>query len=115
MASGTEEKQISDLYWECIDTFRLLFKHLQKNGENGEIPEKLSGAPGQLRVWAENVGAHRRDSTVSLDYKLREASRFRAHVKVLLVDLKGVVKESELARWSWVISMFSASCVRRPG
>ncbi|KAI5810393.1 hypothetical protein BZA77DRAFT_171749 [Pyronema omphalodes] len=95
MASGTEEKQISALYWECIDAFRRLFKHLQVNGERVEIPEKLSGAPGQLQVWAENVGAHRHNSTLSLDYKLREASRFRGNVKVLLVDLKVVVEEGE--------------------
>ncbi|KAI5810787.1 hypothetical protein BZA77DRAFT_391263 [Pyronema omphalodes] len=87
MATKTEDKQISALYWECIEAFRRLFKHIQEHGVNGkkvDIPGKLTGAPGQLQVWAENVGAHRRNSRLSLDYKLREASRYRAHVKVLL-------------------------------
>ncbi|KAI5810634.1 hypothetical protein BZA77DRAFT_347640 [Pyronema omphalodes] len=97
MATKTEDKQISALYWECIEAFRRLFKHIQEHGVNGkkvDIPDKLAGAPGQLQVWAENVGAHRRNSKLSLDYKLREASRYRAHVKVLLVDLKVVLEEA---------------------
>ncbi|KAI5810616.1 hypothetical protein BZA77DRAFT_271360 [Pyronema omphalodes] len=97
MATKTEDKQISALYWECIEAFRRLFKHIQEHGVNGkkvDIPGKLTGAPGQLQVWAENVGAHRRNSRLSLDYKLREASRYRAHVKVLLVDLKVVLAEA---------------------
>ncbi|KAI5816521.1 hypothetical protein BZA77DRAFT_353753 [Pyronema omphalodes] len=97
MATKTEDKQISALYWECIEAFRRLFKHIQEHGVNGkkvDIPGKLTGAPGQLQVWAENVGAHRRNSKLSLDYKLREASRYRAHVKVLLVDLKVVLDEA---------------------
>ncbi|KAI5808296.1 hypothetical protein BZA77DRAFT_297552 [Pyronema omphalodes] len=97
MATKTEDKQISALYWECIEAFRRLFKHIQEHGVNDkkvDIPRKLTGAPGQLQVWAENVGAHRRNSKLSLDYKLREASRYRAHVKVLLVDLKVVLAEA---------------------
>ncbi|KAI5816525.1 hypothetical protein BZA77DRAFT_353761 [Pyronema omphalodes] len=97
MASAAQDKQISALYWECIEAFRRLFKHIQEHGVNGkkvDIPDKLAGAPGQLQVWAENVGAHRRNSKLSLDYKLREASRYRAHVKVLLVDLKVVLEEA---------------------
>ncbi|KAI5783291.1 hypothetical protein FPQ18DRAFT_419515 [Pyronema domesticum] len=72
MASAPNEKLISTHYWECITSFQLLFDYLNKNGE---VPEKLLGAVGQLRVWAENLAAHRRGS-ISLDYKLREASRF---------------------------------------
>ncbi|KAI5810621.1 hypothetical protein BZA77DRAFT_391361 [Pyronema omphalodes] len=97
MATKTEDKQISALYWECMDAFRRLLKNIQEHSVNGtkvNIPEKLTGAPGQLQVWAENVGAHRRNSKLSLDYKLREASRYRAHVKVLLVDLKVVLEEA---------------------
>jgi hypothetical protein len=59
MATSLEEKTISSLYWGCADSFRLLFEHLKKDGD---VPEKLSGTVGQLRVWAENVGAHRSDS-----------------------------------------------------
>ncbi|KAI5810627.1 hypothetical protein BZA77DRAFT_347636 [Pyronema omphalodes] len=97
MATKTEDKQISALYWECVEAFKRLFKHIQEHGVNGktvDIPGKLTRAPGQLQVWAENVGAHRRNSKLSLDYKLREASRYRAHVKVLLVDLKVVLDEA---------------------
>lgn len=89
MASAPNEKLISTHYWECITSFQLLFDYLNKNGE---VPEKLLGAVGQLRVWAENLAAHRRGS-ISLDYKLREASRFSKHVKDLLKDLNDVVRE----------------------
>jgi hypothetical protein len=88
-----EEKLISDIYWRCVDSFRLLFGYLQTKGD---IPDKLRGTVGQLRVWAENVGAHRRHAaSLSLDNRLREASRFRNHVKDLLIDLDNVVKESK--------------------
>jgi hypothetical protein len=70
----------------------LLFEYLAKNGE---IPDNLRGAVRQLRVWAENVGAHRTSGSASLDHCLWEATRFRGHVKVLLQDLNVVVKESE--------------------
>lgn len=90
MASNLDEKTISELYWECVDSFQRLFEYLQKNGD---IPDKLRGAVGQLRVWAENVGAHRERGNLLLDHKLREAKRFRGHVKDLLVDLGVVVDE----------------------
>jgi hypothetical protein len=93
-ASAPKEKLISDIYWGCVDSFRLLFEYLQK--KKSDIPDELRGAVGQLRVWAENVGAHRRNgASLSLDHRLREASRFRSHVKHLLIDLDDVVKESK--------------------
>lgn len=71
--------------------FRQAFRVSQ---EGWDLPEKLHGAIGQLRVWAENVGAHRHGS-LSLDHRLREASSFKGHVKALLVDLDDVLKESK--------------------
>jgi hypothetical protein len=88
----TTHLAISTLYWKTVDSFRLLFEYLAKNGE---IPDNLRGAVGQLRVWAENVGAHRTSGSASLDHCLWEATRFRGHVKVLLQDLNVVVKESK--------------------
>jgi hypothetical protein len=50
----------------------------------------------KFRVWAENVGAHRRGKML-LDHRLREATRFSSHVKDLLADLDDVVMESKSA------------------
>jgi hypothetical protein len=54
-------------YWRCTEnrrffstSFRLLFEYL---AENNAIPDKLRGVVGQLRVWAENVGAHHTSSS----------------------------------------------------
>jgi hypothetical protein len=91
MASSAIQGSIFSLYWGCVNSLRDLFVHLQK--KDG-VPDKLQSAVGQLRVWAENVSAHRSGSQ-SLDYRLREATRFRGHVGDLLKDLHGVVKESK--------------------
>jgi hypothetical protein len=89
-----KEKLISDIYWRCVDSFRLRFEYLQKKDDT--IPDKLRGAVGQLRVWAENVGAHRcHGASLSFDHRLREALRFSSHVKHLLIDLDDVVKASK--------------------
>jgi hypothetical protein len=90
MASNLDEKTISERYWGYVNSFQRFFEDLQKNGD---IADKLRGAVGQLRVWVENFGAHRKRGNLSLDHKLREAKRFRGHVKNLLVDLGVVVDE----------------------
>jgi hypothetical protein len=44
---------------------------------------------------------------MSLDYKLREASRFSQHVKYLLTDLNDVVRESELIFIHFKVSLLN--------
>ncbi|CCX16801.1 Similar to Nephrocystin-3; acc. no. Q7Z494, partial [Pyronema omphalodes CBS 100304] len=90
MASRQDTRLISALYWKCVSSFLLLVDHLKKNGE---VPEKLRGAIGQFRVWAENAGAHRQGK-MSLDHRLREATRFSSRVKDLLANLDDVVVET---------------------
>lgn len=77
---------------------RPFFVHLQK--KDG-VPDKPQSAVGQLRIWAENVGAHR-SGCQSLDYRLPEATRFRGHVGDLLRDcmvLKRVSRSEMVKRW----------------
>lgn len=91
-STNLDEQRISALYWKTVDSFRLLFEYLAKNNE---IPDKLRGAVGQLRVLAENVSAHHTSGSVSLDYRLRETTRFHGHGNDLLKDLNVVMKESK--------------------
>jgi hypothetical protein len=92
--SAADGEKTFSLYWQCIESLHQLFDYLKKSPEN-DVPDSLRAAVGRFRVWAENVAAHRRGSN-SLDYKLREATRFRGHVANLLQDLDNVVKESGL-------------------
>lgn len=85
------EIKIFALYWQSIASFHRLLDHF---AEPADLPATLPDDFGRLKVWAENVGAHRRGKT-SLDHRLREASSVRDSVKDLLVDLNDLLKESE--------------------
>jgi hypothetical protein len=54
--------------------------------------DSLADDLGQLKVWAENVAAHRR-GTMSLDHCLREASTLKGTIKDLLMSIKNVLKD----------------------
>ena len=50
---------------------------------------------GRFKVWAENVGAHRGDR-LSLDHRLREATRMQHMVVRLLEDLITALRDGSL-------------------
>ena len=50
---------------------------------------------GRFKVWAENVGAHR-TGHLSLDYRLREATRVKQLVVELLKDLTTALQDGLL-------------------
>jgi hypothetical protein len=82
---------IAALYWESVASFNRLFDHFKGSQDP---PDTLPDDFGRLKVWAENVAAHRR-GVMSLDYRLREASSVTEMVKDLLKDLNDVLEESE--------------------
>ncbi|KAI5792247.1 hypothetical protein FPQ18DRAFT_378468 [Pyronema domesticum] len=90
MSSGTELDQITiaALYWESVATFNRLFDHFKEDS-----PDTLPNDFGRLKVWAENVAAHRR-GFMSLDHRLREASSVKEMVKDLLMNLNSVLEET---------------------
>jgi hypothetical protein len=85
-----------ELYWLANTSFHQLLNSYE---EPPDAPVKLADSYGRLKVWAENVAAHRRGK-VSLDHRLREASSVRCSVKELLTDLKTVLDEGRLIRTS---------------
>jgi hypothetical protein len=94
--SELDQKSIMELYWLANTSFRQLLNSYE---EPPDAPVKLADSYGRLKVWAENVAAHRRGK-VSLDHRLREASSVRCSVKELLTDLKTVLDEGRLIRTS---------------
>jgi hypothetical protein len=74
---------ISDLYWQSIESFQQLLGYCETS--NAPQPTLLDDF-GRLKVWAENVAAHRRGE-MSLDDRLREVMSVKATVKELLTDL----------------------------
>lgn len=49
---------------------------------------------GRFRVWAGNVGAHR-TGRLSLDHKLREASKIHGKVAELLLEMNSELQEGK--------------------
>jgi hypothetical protein len=79
-----------------LGSHRNLEKRLFDSFETREVvtPSTLNDDFGRLKVWAENVGAHRK-GTLGLDHRLREASSVKEMAKDLLKDLNDVLEESE--------------------
>lgn len=50
---------------------------------------------GRFRVWEANVGAHRK-GRLSLDHKLREASKIHGKVAELLLEMNSELKEGKV-------------------
>lgn len=94
MSSKIELNQITiaALYWEAVASCRRLFNFF---GESPESPTSLADDFGRLKVWAENVGAHRHGTTLSLDHRVREVSSLKEMAKDLLMDLNTILEESE--------------------
>jgi hypothetical protein len=94
-----DQVTVASLYWNVIDSFKLLFDYYKGNAST-DIPSTLSDEHGRLRVWAENVGAHRQ-GLMSLDYRLREASRTKKALGNIFGDLTEAVEESKK---SWAVN-----------
>jgi hypothetical protein len=83
---------IAVLYWKAVACFRQLLSSLDEADDNtGTLADDF----GRLKVWAENVAAHRH-GTISLDHRLREASTMKKLVEEMLNDLRNALEEGEL-------------------
>lgn len=82
-------------YRERMKSFQHLFDSLRL-GSPGNIPTKLREDVGRFRVWAENCGAHRQSNNqMSLDRRLRGASKVKDMVVKLLGSLNDVLKDGK--------------------
>jgi hypothetical protein len=95
MTSNTGPPSIASLYDVCVNSFNQLFDLLQE--PDCDFLSQLSATAleeelGRFRVWAGNSGAHQK-GRVSLDHKLREASRVHKMVRDLLGDLDDALNE----------------------
>ncbi|KAI5816702.1 hypothetical protein BZA77DRAFT_311673 [Pyronema omphalodes] len=81
---------IQELYWKAFTCFRQLLSSL---GEADDNTGTLADDFGRLKVWAQNVAAHRH-GTISLDHRLREASMMKKLVEDMLNDLRNALEEA---------------------
>ena len=89
----TTEMSTFSSYRECMKSFQQLFNSLGLEGPEN-VPAKLREDVGRFRVWAENCGAHRQSNNrMSLDHRLREASRVKNMVLRLLRDLNAALQD----------------------
>ncbi|KAF8244040.1 hypothetical protein K440DRAFT_663731 [Wilcoxina mikolae CBS 423.85] len=86
--------QIFQLYYDCRRSFsKLLTMCRSEDNSDLTVVSKLADDSGRFRIWAESAGAHRKGS-VSLEYRLREASKVKQVVIKLLEDLRTALQEA---------------------
>lgn len=89
--------QIAPLYHDCRRSFSKLFNICQlEDNSDLTVVSKLGDDSGRFRIWAEIAGAHRK-GRVSLEYRLREASKVKQVIK-LLEDLRTYLHEGFRAK-----------------
>ena len=102
MANTNSPQSITDWYNSCLAAFENITASIQlldaddDSGSKHELEEKKVNAMqlvrdqmGRFRVWAWDIGANNPEDsyTMSLDYKLKEATLIRKTVLELLADL----------------------------
>ncbi|KAJ2989830.1 hypothetical protein NUW58_g3267 [Xylaria curta] len=81
---------ISDHVVQCLQDFRATSLELRERSET--VREKLLDEFARFKLWAGNIGAHRKGRS-SLDWRLRDASHLRGLVVNLLTDLKSALND----------------------
>ena len=84
---------IASQYARCNNSFYKLLQILETLNEQ-DLTQRILDEFGRFRVWAENAGAHRMGS-ISLDYRLREASHVHEDLVELLEELNKNLGEGE--------------------
>ena len=90
---------VAEWHDKCVRSFSDLCGALQQPAREFTDEISLPGVASQLgrfRVWAGNIGAHQHGRRVSLDYRLRDASRLKDQVVELLKDLDETISDSKL-------------------
>ncbi|KAF8248464.1 hypothetical protein K440DRAFT_600010 [Wilcoxina mikolae CBS 423.85] len=90
--SLNDAQSIFYIHQQCVERFNELVAVLNPSDE---ILKVIYDEFGRFKIWTENAGAHR-TGRISLDHRLREASRVRSMVIKLLGDLKEVLEEDNL-------------------
>ncbi|KAF8245547.1 hypothetical protein K440DRAFT_662728 [Wilcoxina mikolae CBS 423.85] len=87
---------IEDRYHHCEELFKKLERLLGDptgNGLSGQIDiNALQSEHIRFKKWAQNAGAHRSDR-LSLEYRLREASRLKEEVMNIMGELNDTLSE----------------------
>ncbi|OAL40252.1 hypothetical protein AYO20_00672 [Fonsecaea nubica] len=89
-----DANSISAELLECLKIFNALLARDELFGPSG-IPKHIwNDELGRLRIWAANIGAHKKDQS-SLDYRLRNASHVKSQIINLLQSLKMTLQDLE--------------------
>lgn len=82
---------IMALIWQSVASFNRILDHFEWSQDPSDtLPDDF----GRLKVWTENVAAHRR-GVMSLDHRLGEGSSVKEMVKGFLMELNSLLEESE--------------------
>lgn len=92
-AGPTIASSVSDCL-HSFEDFVFQIRHMDTEASNLIEPSEVIDELGRFRVWAGNIGAHRRGSS-SLDYRLRDASHIKGKVQSLLFDLDDAIQRGE--------------------
>ena len=87
---------------KCVQSFGMLCDALEKSNSDFDDRITLGGVLdqfGRFRVWAGNIGAHQH-GRVSLDYRLRDASRLKGQIIKFLEDLDETLHDGRQAALS---------------
>jgi hypothetical protein len=79
---------VSQCYCSFEKLRQLLEKELREDINLSDVVDEL----GRFRVWAANIGAHRR-GRMSLDFQLRDALHIKERIHSLLQDLNDKVQQ----------------------
>jgi hypothetical protein len=100
------EQKTAPLYKACLSFFSRLIElsediesiepHVSAGRDPATVNPALRDDCGRLRVWSENVGAHR-TGRVSLDHRLREATKAKQLVLDLLNDLTEALRNGSIS------------------
>jgi hypothetical protein len=87
---------IADQVDTCLQAFDSLITVLsdQDSSKQQEARVKFVDELDRFKVWAGNIGAHRRGQS-SLDYRLRDASHIRQRVLKFLSKLRSSIEEGK--------------------
>jgi hypothetical protein len=77
---------------QCYRSFEKLKGLLEKEPREDINFSDVVDELGRFRVWAANIGAHRR-GRISLDFRLRDALHIKERVQSLLRDLDDKVQQ----------------------
>lgn len=92
-AGPTIASSVSDCL-RSFEDFVFQIRHTDAEASNLIESSEVIDELGRFRVWAGNIGAHRKGLS-SLDYRLRDASHIKSKVQSLLCNLDDAIQRGE--------------------